>query len=329
MNKFQKMCVAASFSLVSSWSMASTIDFCVLDLMGANGDVMALTRDYALVAKQWGVDIKPVVYTNLNAALRDFDQKKCSGIVADNFATKKYNNFMGTIGAVGAIPNYDIARRVFLALSSTRLAYKMKNRQYEVVGYMPYGLTFLHTKDREIQSVLDLQNKRLGVLEVDISQPRMAQKVGMKPIASTFDNAVSKFKNDELDILPAPLVVYKPLEVGKILGNNGGIINYPLALFTMNFVIANEDYPKDFGQKSRQWFSDRTPQMFKTVERWESSVPRNMIYDIPPIDSGSYERLLSQLRKEFIDNQVYDPTMISLIRRLRCAQSPEFIECKK
>lgn len=330
MKIYYKLLSIGFLSSLSAMSMASKIDFCVLDLMGANGDVMALAKDYALTAKQWGVEVNPIVYTNLNAAVRDFDGGKCKGIVADTFSTKKYNNFMGTIGAVGAIPSYDIAQRVLLALGNERLVNKMKNKNYEVVGYMPYGLTYFHTKDRSIVSITDLQNKKLGILEVDVSQRRMAQKVGMQPVNSTLDNIATKFRNTEIDILPAPLAAYKPFEIGKMLGNQGGIINYPLALFTMNFIIANDaDYPKDFGQKSRQWFSRKTPQMIKMVERMESGVPKNIIYDIPEIDHVSYDRLLSQLRKEFIDNQIYDNAMINMIRHIRCTQEPKFIECKQ
>lgn len=329
MGIYLKSFIVGVLGCVSSMSHASKLNLCVFDLMGANGDIMSVAKDYALAAKEWGVEITPKVYMNANAAIRDFDSQKCDGIVADNFSTKKYNKFMGTIGAVGAIDNYDLAQKVLMAVSSNKLANKMKNQKYEVVGYMPYGLTYLHTKNREYKSISDLQNKKLAILDVDISQRRMAQKVGMSPVNSTVDNATEKFRNNEVDVLPAPLVAYEPLEIGKILGSEGGIVNYPLALFTMNFIISNDKYPTDFGQKSRQWFSQKTPQMIRTVKKWEASVPRQMIYEIPEMDHITYDRLLSQLRKEFIDTQVYDPAMITLMRHLRCAQDTKFIECKK
>lgn len=326
---YKKACIASILSCITGISSASKLELCVFDLMGSNGDVMAIAKDFALVAKNWGVEVSPKVYMNATPLIRDFDNKKCDGIVVDNFLTKKYNNFVGTVGAVGAIPDYDIAQRVLMSLSSTKLTNKMKNADYEVIGYLPYGLTYFHTKNREDKSINDLQNRTLAILEVDVSQRRMAQKVGMKPVNSTIDNAPEKFRNNEVDFLPAPLVAYEPLEIGKILGSQGGIVNYPLALFTMNFVIATGDYPTDFGQKSRQWFSQQTPKFIRTVKRWEAKVPPNVIYDIPEMDRVAYDRLLSQLRKEFIDTRVYDPSMINLIRHLRCAKDPKFIECKK
>lgn len=328
MNIYVKSLVLGIVSTLSTVASASKINFCVLDVMGANGDVMAVAKDYSLAAKDWGVEVTPTVYTNVTFAIKDFERGKCQGLVADNFATKKYNNFMGTIGAVGAIPNYDIAQRVLKALSSPKLASKLKSKSYEVIGYMPYGLTYFYTKDRSLKSIDGLQNKTLGVLDVDASQRRMAQKVGMKPVAVTFDDAVKKFKDNEIEILPAPLVVYQPLEIGKIIGDNGGIVNYPLALFTMNFILTNGNYPDDFGQKSRQWFSQRSPQLFKVVDRWDNTIPKGKMYDIPRIDHASYDKLLSQLRREFIENNIYDNSMINLIRHVRCTQDPKFIECK-
>ncbi|MFU8926640.1 putative solute-binding protein [Acinetobacter puyangensis] len=328
MNGYQSILIGLMATMSVS-AYAVPIDLCVYDIMGTNGDTMAVAKDYALAAKQWDVEIRPKVYLKLEAAQSDFEQKKCRGLVADNFATKKYNNFMGTVGAIGAIPNYSIAQKVLAALGSPKLAAKLKNKEYEVVGYMPFGLVYFISKDRNIDSLQKLNGKRLGILASDPSQRRMAQKVGMKPVVMTFDNAASKFRAGEFDIVPAPLVVYQPFEVEKVLGSGGGIANYPLAFMSMNFILAQGDYPENFAQKSRQWFSEKSTQYMKTVLRWDNTVPKRMIYEIPEIDRSGYDLLLSQMRKEFVDNKTYDPAMIVLIRHLRCAQDPAFIECKK
>ena len=318
------LCVVAVGS-----AQAASKQLCVFDIMGSNGDIMALAKDYALVAKQWGVDIEPKTYTSLDDALADFEVKKCQGIIADNYATKKYNSFMGTVGAVGAIHDYELAKKVLIALGSPKLASKLKNKNYEVAGYIPYGLAYIFTKDRSINSIETMRNKRFGVLGIDPSQARIAKRVGMKPVSMTFDNAASKFRKGEIDIIPAPKVVYKPFEVQKIIGDNGGVANYPLAFMSMNLILHKSEFPNTLGQKSRSWFSKKTPQMIKIVEKWDATVPEKVQYGIPEIDRSSYDLLLSQLRKEFIDNRMYDATMITLIRHLRCNQEPNFIECKK
>lgn len=330
MKGYQRLLVYVCAGIgISTLSSASQIELCVFDVMGVNGITMAVAKDYALAAKQWGVTIQPKVYTQLNEVIRDFDNKKCDGVVADNFSTRKYNLFMGTVGAIGAVPNYDIGQRVIMALSSPKLAPKLKTATHEVVGYMPYGLVYLMAKDRNLNSLEKVKGLRIGVLEEDPSQRRMAQKVGMKPVFMTFDNAASKFRNHEFDIVPAPLIIWEPFEGEKLIGSNGGIANYPMAFMTMNFILANANYPADFGQKSREWFSRQSPQLFKTVQRWDAKVPDKFWVQIPDIDRPSYDHLASQLRKEFIDNKIYDISMMTLIRHLRCVQEPNFVECKK
>lgn len=314
---------------LSQFTSAQSLKLCVFDVMGANGLTMLLARDYILFAQQQGIKMEAQVYQKLDKAIEDFDQKKCQGLVADNFATRKYNVFMGTVGAVGAIPNYQIAEKVLASLGNPKLANKMKYKNYEVVGYMPYGLAYFMTRDRQLRNLQQVVGLRVGVLGEDPSQRRMAQKVGMKPVIMSFDNATTKFKNNDFDVVPAPLIVYEPFEIGKLLGDQGGILNYPLAFMTMNFIMADGHYPADFGQKSRQWFSRNAGSMINSMKRWESKVPANMWVAIPDVDRTGYDRLVSQMRREFIGNKVYDASMIALIRHLRCRQDPAFVECKK
>lgn len=205
-------------------TQAASKQLCVFDIMGSNGDIMALAKDYALVAKQWGVDIEPKTYTSLDDALADFEVKKCQGIIADNYVMKKYNNFAGSIGAVGAINDYDLAKKVLIALGSPKLASKMKTKDHEVVGMVPFGLAYFFSKDKSINSLEKMAGKRIGVLKDDPSQQRMAKRVGIKPVFMTFDNAIAKYKNGDMDIVPAPLIVYKPFEVGKLVGGKVGLL---------------------------------------------------------------------------------------------------------
>lgn len=331
MNIKQKLLMASCISAIglSQSVMAAPLKLCVFDVMGANGITMLLARDYALFAQQQGVDIELKSYQKLDATMADFDQKKCDGVVADNFATRKYNVFMGTMGAVGAINDNNIAQRVITALGSPKLAHKMNHNGYEVVGYMPYGLAYFMSRNRELRKLEQIVGLRVGVLAEDPSQRRMAQKVGMKPVIMTFDNATTKFKNNDFDVVPAPLIVYEPFEIGKLLGNEGGIVNYPLAFMTMNFVFHQGKYQEGFGQQSREWFSKQSAQMMNAMKRWESKVPARMWVSIPEIDRTGYDRLVSQMRREFIANGVYDTSMITLIRHLRCRTDQQFIECKK
>ena len=321
--------LTTSFVSLFNLSHANTIQLCVFDLLGANGPSMSIAKDYSLFAKQHNVDIQVKNFNVFSQLITAFDNKTCDGIVGDNFGTRKYNNFMATIGAVAAIPNYQVAQSVFQAISTPKLAHKMKQGDYEVIGYMPYGFAYLAGKDRSVNTLEKSKGLRIGVLSVDPSQRRMADRVGMQPILMTIDDAPARFAKGEFDIVPIPAIVYAPFEGEKALGPNGGVMNYPMALMTMNFILRQGNYPSDFAQKSRNWFAQKSPQMFRTVKQWDATIPNKMWVNIDEIDRKGYEHLASQLRKEFIDNKTYDPVMMNLIRHLHCNHNPSFIECKK
>ena len=324
--KYSACCIA--FTALQT-TQAAPIELCVFDVLGSNGPTMSLAKDYALFAKQNNVEIQLKPYVVFHRLVNEFDNGSCQGIVADNFGTRKYNNFMATIGAVTAVPNYEVAQNIFYAISSPKLAHKMRTVDYEVVGYMPYGLAYLAGKDRSKSNLEQARGLRVAVLDSDPSQRRMAERVGMKPVLMTIDTAPALFNKGEFDIIPLPSVIYEPFEGEKSLGPKGGIFRYPMAMITMNFILKRGTYPKEFGQLSRDWFAKRTPQMFRLVRQWDASIPKHMWIEVSDIDRPGYEHLGSQLRKEFIDNKVYDSVMINLIRTLHCKQNPAYVECKK
>lgn len=301
-----KTCILAvgTLAFLQTQVYAKSIELCVFDLIGVNGPTMSTAKDYVLYAKQNTVDINLKFYSNFKQLTTDFEQKKCDGIVGDNFGTRKYNNFMATIGAIAAIPNYQLAQQIFNAVSTQRLAYKMRTAEYEVVGYMPYGFAYLAGTDRSINNLDKAKGLKVGVLEVDPTQRRMAERVGMVPVLMTIDDAPARFSKGEFDVVPVPAIVYEPFEGEKVLGKNGGIVKYPIALMTMNFILRRDTFPAEFGQKSREWFVKRSPQMFRTAMQWDATIPKHVWVEISDMDIKSYEHLAFQLRKEFIENKV-------------------------
>lgn len=329
MNAWIKTSVICGVLSFTAPVQAKTLLLCVYDLIGAGGDTMALAKDYALQAKQWGVEIEPKSYTKVSDVVAAFDSKQCDGIAADSFATKKYNNFAGTIGATGAIPDYAVAQKTLQAMASPKLASRLQSKNYEVMGFMPFGLVYLVSKDRSTNNIQSLNGKRYGVLSIDPTQARMAKRVGMKPIDMSYDDISPRFKRGDFDIIPSPLVAYEPLEFGKVIGSSGGIVDYPVAFVSMNFIFRKDDIPADLGQRSRQWFAQKAPTMIKTVQSWDSKVPKSVFIPVLDIDKAGYDMLLSQMRKEFIKAGTYDSVMLNIITRLRCNSEPKFVECRK
>lgn len=307
---------------------AKEVTWCVYDVAGNRGDTMQLMKDYVIAAKSWNMSIDAKVYQNEEQAVQDYNNKKCDGLVASTFITKSLNNFTGSIGAVGLIPDNQVAKSLFMTLASPTVASSMLQNGHEVVGWMPLGNAYFMVKDNRLNSITQLAGRRLSVLKYDLSQQRMAKRVGAQPVVITFDNAGQKFINDEIDILAAPIYAYQPLQLNQALGHRGGVINFPVSFISLNFLIRQQAFPAGYGQKSRDWFKARTPRMMQNVVQWERTLPNKYWYDIPAADRSAYQRLLAQLRKEFIKTRVYDPALISMVLRINCRVNPQYFECK-
>lgn len=58
--------------------------------------------------------------------------------------------------------------------------------------------------------------EKIGVFKYDEAQPRLVQHVGGQAVSVDVTNAGSKFNNHEIDIVPAPIVAFKPLNYTKV-----------------------------------------------------------------------------------------------------------------
>ena len=308
---------------------AKSVTWCVYDMAGNSGDVMQAMKDYALAAKNWGVETKTKVYTSDQQAVDAFKNNTCDAVVASSFVTREFNSFMGTLGAVGLIPNHQVANQLFMNLDNASLKSHMTQNNYEAVGWMPIGPAYFMVRDRSLNSITELAGRKVGVLKSDPSQERMARRVGAVPVFMAFENAGQRFIQREIDVLASPVYAYQPLELHRGLGNRGGVINFPVAYISLVMITKQKEFPSGYGQKSREWFKARTPKMMQNVIQWEKTMPNKYWYDIPMADRTSYQRLVAQLRKEFIKSGVYDNKMIDLVLKIHCAQNEKYFECKK
>ena len=99
---------SASLMAVTSALQAKQV-MCVFDLVGKNGDVFALMKDYQLAAKQWGADIDLKVGQNEGVIAEDFKAGKCDAVSITGMRGRQFNSFTGSLDAVGAITNLNLA----------------------------------------------------------------------------------------------------------------------------------------------------------------------------------------------------------------------------
>lgn len=140
-----KMILAGMTLAMGMTAHAQTV--CVFDVLGAQGDTYAMMKDYAVSAKQWGVDITLKPYSDERLASEDFKAGQCDGVFLTGMRTRPFNSFTGSIDSMGSIPSYSILKMTLSLMANPKLANDMISNGYEVVGVTPLGAAYIMVRD--------------------------------------------------------------------------------------------------------------------------------------------------------------------------------------
>ena len=325
----QIFCLLAISVPADADDTASKRTLCVWDLMGANGDNYSLMKDYRLEAKEWGVNLQLKAYTDEKIATEDFRVGQCDAVVITGLRAKPFNTFVGSLESIGSIPSYQHLRMVVAAISSPKAASLMSQNDYEVAGVMPLGSAYLFLRDRTIDEVGKLAGKKIAVFDYDISQSQLVRGVGAQAVPSDISNFAAKFNNGAVDVIAAPATAYRPLELYRGLGENGGIPDFLFAQVFLQVVIRKEKFPEGFGQKSRTYLLSQLERVLSAVQRYEKDIDAKYWLHIPDEDRPRYITLMRDARVNLTKDGVYDKRMMSLLKRVRCQIEPSDAECSQ
>jgi len=300
---------------------------CVFDFVGKSGDVYALMKDYQLAAKNWGADIELRVAQNEAVIAEDFKAGKCDGISVTGMRGRQFNDFTGSLDAIGAIPNLKLAVKVMQGLANPTFSKYMVKGKYEIAGVIPVGDAYLLVNDRSINTVAKAAGKKIAVLDYDQAQKIMVQQVGAQAVSSDVTNFGSKFNNGQVDIIGAPAAAFKALELHKGLGSKGAIVNYPILQVTGNIIIRPDRFPKGYGQQSREWVKSQLPRAFGILGKMKADIPSKYWMDVPTPDKPGYQKMMRDARINLTQQGVYDKRMMKLLWQFRCKEDAKNFEC--
>ncbi len=326
MNWSKTIACAAGLMAVTSVTQAKQV-MCVFDLVGKSGDVYALMKDYQLAAKQWGADIELRVGQNEGVIAEDFKAGKCDAVSITGMRGRQFNNFTGSLDAIGAITDLNLAVKVMQGMASPTFAKYMKNGNYEVVGVVPVGDAYLMVRDRSINTVAKAAGKKIAVLDYDQAQKIMVQQIGAQAVSADVTNFGSKFNNGQVDIIGAPAAVFRPLELHKGLGTKGAIVNYPILQVTGNLIIRHDKFPAGYGQKSRDWIKSQLPRANSILGKMKADIPAKYWMNVPAGDKPGYQKLMREARISLTKQGVYNKQMMKLLWQFRCKNDPSNFEC--
>lgn len=328
----RKSLTALTLAAVAPLASAQTVSMCVFDVIGANGDLYNMVKDYALEMKAHGVDFNLKPYTDEGVAVGDFNAGQCDAVAATDLRTRPFNRFTGSISAVGALPTYDDLKTLLATLAQPKAAPLMKQNGYEVLGIVPAGAGYLFVNDRSIDTAGELAGKRMATLDYQKDAIHMVNFVKATVVPSDITNFAGKFNNGSVDTAYAPAFAYEALELYKGIGENGGIVDYPLAQLTIQLIAKDDVLDDATAQKAREVAWGMFPQAMDLISRQEAAIPDEQWVRIPEKDIQGYQEMFRQNRLEMRDGKngapdVYHPKMLGLLSKIRCASNPSASEC--
>lgn len=300
---------------------------CVFDLMGSQGETYALARDIALEAKREGVNLILVPYMNEALAFEDFKAGQCDAVMITNLRARQLNRFVGSVDAIGAVPTEQTLRAVLALLLSPKSAERMVSGPYEVAGMIPLGAVYPFVDDRNINTLAKAAGKRIAVFDWDRTQARLVQRIGAQPVSSDIINFAAKFNNGQVDIVSAPAIAFRPLELYRGLGSRGAIVNMPFMQITGVIVIRHEKFKPGDGQKIRNVVSSRLEQAFTQIKKSEADIPSQYWSKVPQVEVDGYFRMMREARVMLTQEGEYDADMMRFLKRVRCRYDPANEEC--
>ena len=319
--------LAALALALTATSAAQAQKLCIYDPVGANGNAFAMAKDYALVAKTWGVNLELKAYTDERVAAEDFKAGQCDGVGLTGLRGRQFNQFVGSIDSIGALPSYKHLRTVIQVLAAPQSEKQMQSGPYEVVGIFPLGAAYVFVRDRSINSIEKAAGKKIAVLDFDKSQAKLVQQLGAQPVSSDITNFTTKFNNGQVDIVAAPGIAYKPFEMYKGLGTTGAVYRFPLVQLTGNIIIRKDKFPAGYGQKSRPYMLGQLDTAEKIIKQAESDIPAKFWLDLSQADKDKYTIMMREARIQLTKDGFYDPKMMAMLKKVRCKIDPGEAEC--
>lgn len=313
-----------ALSLLSAGA-AQAQTFCVFDIVGAQGPLVSLMRDYAAQAKSWGANITIRSYVAERVASEDLKVGHCDAALLTGIRARQFNHFTGSIDSIGGLPDYPQLKLLLSMLARPEASKLMSSGHYEVAGLMPLGAAYIFLRDRNINSVAKMAGRKIAVLDGDKAQLVMAERIGAQAVASDVTNFANKFNNGQVDATAAPAIAYLPLELYKGVGSRGAVLKMPVAQLTFQMVIRPDKFPSGFGQHSREYFSSQFDPTLKTILTAEDDI----LFFFPPADGDrpKYREMMRQARISMTQQGIYHPKMIHLMKKVRCRIEPKQSEC--
>lgn len=313
---------------------------CVFDILGTSGDGYNNAKDYAVEMQKHGADIELKAYIDERVAVEDFRTGQCDAVMATALRTRAFNSLTAALDSVGASTvvrngkldmagSIEVVRKTVQTFASPKAAPLMVQGAYEVGGIAPLGPAYAFVNDRSISNLEAASGKRVAAFDHDKAQAQLIQRVGARPVAADVMNFGTMFNNGNVDVVMAPSIAYKPLELHKGMGSKGAVHRFPLTILTYQMIFKRDRFPEGYGQKSREVWMSRFDQVVELTKRADATIPAKYWMDPSEADTERYVNLMRDGRIEMAEKGFYDKKGLKIIKRIRCDVNPSAPDCSQ
>jgi hypothetical protein len=260
--------------------------------------------------------------------------------MATALRTHSFNALTAALDSVGAstvvksgkldmAASLEVVRKTIQTFSSPKAAGLMVQGAYEVAGIVPLGAAYAFVNDRQISNLEAASGKRVAAFDYDKAQSQLIQRVGARPVAADVTNFGTMFNNGNVDVVMAPSIAFKPLELHKGMGTKGAVHRFPLTILTYQMIIKRDKFPDGFGQKSREVWATRFDTVVELIKRADATIPAKFWLDPSPADAERYINLMRDGRIDMAEKGFYDKKGLKIIKRIRCDVNPAASDCSQ
>jgi hypothetical protein len=300
---------------------------CVWDVLGKQGPIYASTIDQALRMRHYGMTLKVEAYTNEQEVVDKLKSGECDTSIMSGVQAKQFNDFTGSIEALGGVPSREHMRYLMQVLASTHAHKKMQQGDYHIVGVIPIGASYLFTHEERKPTLKRTFKGRAAVVSSDAGQKAIFDDFGMEVISGQNSAAAAGAYNlADADVVVAPLVGYNMFNLGTGL-KNGSIVDYPIAQMTLQVVSRIDTIPPEVGQFLREDLFIKLNMMYREVEKNSREVPRDKMFKFSPREEKLLDSKVSAIREQITAEGGYNKGMIKLQKKIRCKIDKTRQEC--
>ncbi len=336
-NTTNKIGAAIALTLCATVAHAAQ-KVCVYDILGASGDLFNMAKDYAVAMQKAGAQVELKGYTDERVATEDFRTGQCDAVIATAFRTRQFNAVAGSVDTLGATTivrdgkidigaSYDVVRKLVQTFAAPAASKLMVDGNFEVGGMIPLGAAYPIVNDRKINTVEALAGKKIAAFDHDKAQAVMIQRIGAQPVSADITNFTPKFNNGTEDMIAAPPLAYKPLELAKGIGKNGAITRFPIMILTYQMVLNKAKFPDGFGLKSREYWAGQFDRALQLIKQADASIPPATWMELSAENSYKYTLMLRESRIDIAQKGLYDKRGLKVIKKVRCNVNPTDPEC--